>query len=117
MATMGNNGLQDALETAKQKIRSCESPGEFRNLFIQAVQDKDKALVSCALVVLDKLLQSSPMTEEEEAEAARLNKMVSTLKTIKAPQLIIDQKLEDGLMVFVGAINRMETFWYVQENN
>lgn len=117
MATMGNKQAKDALEVAKTKIQACNSPGEFRELYIRGIQDKDKALVSAALVVLDKILEYSPMTEEEEEARKQLNKMVTILKTIKAPEALIDKKIEDGLMTFVGAINRMESFSYIRDGN
>lgn len=117
MATMGNQGMESAMSAAKEKVAACNGPGEFRDMFVAAIQEMDMATISVALVVLDTLLQSSPMTDEEETEGRRLKKLADMLKAIKAPKLVVDKKVEDGLMTFLGALNRMETFWYVMENN
>lgn len=117
MATMGNQGMESAMNAAKEKVAACSGPGEFRDLFVRSVQEKDNAAIAVMLMVLDKFLQSSPMTDEEEAEGRRLKKTADMLKAIKAPKVVVDQKVEDGLMTFLGALNRMETFWYVMEKN
>lgn len=117
MATMGNKHSQEATKIAADKVEAIDCPAQFRDLFIQALDDRDEDLLTALLKVMPKILAMSPLTPDEEEQNNYLKKKVETLKKINAPKRVIDNNVEQGLRTFVGPLDRLVQSWNVLDGN
>lgn len=117
MATMGNKNAQEAAKIATSKVEAVNNPVQFRDLFLEALDNKDADLMSELLKVMPKILAMSPLTPDEEQTNNHYKKKVETLKKIQAPKIVIENNVEQGLRTFVGPLDRLVQTWKVLDGN